>query len=129
MLNKINTIIISALGIVFLFSAIAFGKTEKIDVLYPATVGKTLKLKPGNYKIDVVNSVKSPAVNFYNKKGKLVGQAPVKVVNMATKNQQTQVDYSTIASNGHIITEISPEGWKESLYFSHSKANNASSMK
>ena len=129
MSNRIDRIVISALGIVFLFSAMAFGKTDKIDVLYPATVGKTLKLKPGNYKIDVVNNQKPPAVKFYNKEGKLVGQAPVKLVNEARKNDQTQVDYTTIASNDHAITEISPGGWKENLYFSHSKASNASSMK
>lgn len=129
MLNKIDTIIISALGIVFIFSGMAFGKTDKIDVLYPATVGATLKLKPGNYKIDVVNNQKSPAVKFYNRDGQLVGRAPVKLVNEPSKNQQTQVDYTTIASNNHIITEISPGGWKESLYFSNSKVNTASSMK
>jgi hypothetical protein len=129
MSNKINTIIISALGVVFLFSGMAFGKTKEIDVLYPATVGKTLKLKPGNYKIDVASNLKSPAVKFYNKEGKLLGQAPVKLVNEARKNDQTQVDYTRIASNDHAITEISPGGWKENLYFSHSKANNSSSRK
>jgi hypothetical protein len=129
MLNKISTIIISALGIVFLFSAMAFGKTDTIDVLYPATVGKSLKLKPGNYKIDVASNQKSPTVNFYNKEGKLIGQAPVKLLNETRKNQQTQVDYTTLASNNHVITEISPGGWKENLYFSHSKIDNASSMR
>jgi len=95
----------------------AFGKTDKIDVLYPATVGKTLKLKPGNYKIDVINNKKLPAVKFYNNSGKLVGQAPAKVVNESSKNSNTQVDYSTLASNTHAITEISLRGWKEDLYF------------
>lgn len=129
MLNKINTIIISATGIVFLFSAMAFCKMEKIDVPYPATIGKTLKLKPGNYKIDLVNNKMVPTVQFYNKEGKLVGQAPVKLVNKTSKNQQTQVDYTTVASGDHIITEISLGGWKESLYFSHSKTNKVSAMK
>lgn len=122
MSNKLNTLIISALGVVFLFSGMAFGKAKRIDVLYTSTVGKTLKLKPGHYKVDVVNNKKSPTVKFYNKYGKLVGQAPVKLVNESKKNDQTQVDYTTIASNDHVITEISPEGWKENLYFSGSKA-------
>jgi len=107
----------------------AFGKTKKIDVLYPAMVGKTLKLKPGNYKIDVVNNKKSPAVKFYSNDGKLVGQAPVKLVNETGKNNQTQVDYTTIASNSHAITEISLRGWKENLYFSQSKAAKTGSTK
>ncbi|MGA8183216.1 MAG: hypothetical protein WB819_06190 [Terriglobia bacterium] len=129
MLSKIHTTIISVLSVVFLFGGMAFGKTKKIDVLYPAMVGKNLKLKPGDYKIDVVNNKKSPAVKFYSKDGKLVGQAPVKLVNEARKNDQTQVDYNTVASNDHAITEISPSGWKEDLYFSHSKAAKSGSTK
>jgi len=129
MSNKINKIVISALGVVFLFSAMAFGKTDKVDVLYPSMVGKTLKLKPGNYKVDVVNNKKAPAVKFYNKYGKLVGQTPVKLVNEASKNHQTQVDYNTVASNDHAITEIKLRGWKDKMYFSKSNAKGSGSMK
>ena len=127
--NKIHTTIISVLSVVFIFGGMAFAKTKKIDVLYPAMVGKTLKLKPGNYKIDVVNNKKLPAVNFYNNYGKLVGQAPVKLVNEARKNNQTQIDYTTIASNDHSITEIRPRGWKESLKFLQPNVANAGSTK
>ena len=123
MCNKMHTLVISALGIVFLFTGMAFAKTKRIDVLYSATVGKNLKLKPGDYKIDVVNNKKSPAVKFYNNYGKLVGEAPVKLLNESKKNQQTQVDYTSVASNDHAITEISPGGWKESLVFPKTKAS------
>ena len=123
MCNKMHTLVISALGIVFLFTGTAFAKTKRIDVLYSATVGKNLKLKPGDYKIDVVNNKKSPAVKFYNNYGKLVGEAPVKLLNESKKNQQTQVDYTSVASNDHAITEISPGGWKENLVFSKTKAS------
>jgi hypothetical protein len=123
MCNKMHTLVISALGIVFLFTGMAFAKTKRIDVLYSATVGKNLKLKPGDYKIDVVNNKKSPAVKFYNNYGKLVGEAPVKLLNESKKNQQTQVDYTSVASNDHAITEISPGGWKENLVFSKTKAS------
>ncbi|HET7101651.1 MAG TPA: hypothetical protein VFJ52_10910 [Terriglobia bacterium] len=129
MLNKILTTIILALSVVFLFGAMAFAKTKNIDVLFPSMVGKTLKLKPGDYRIDVVNNKKSPAVKFYNKDGKLVGQALVKPVNEARKNHQTTVAYTTIASNVHAITEISPSGWKENLYFPRSNAARAGSIK
>jgi hypothetical protein len=101
----------------------AFAKTKRVDVLYSAMVGKTLKLKPGNYKIDVVNNKKSPAVKFYNTYGKLVGQAPVKVVNESKKNDQTQVDYSTVASDNHAITEIRLQGWKQNLFFPNPKTS------
>ncbi|HXH48077.1 MAG TPA: hypothetical protein VNM47_01775, partial [Terriglobia bacterium] len=114
--NRIHRTIISVSCLVFFFAGTAFAKTKQIDVLYSATVGKTLKLKPGKYRIDVVNNQKSPAVKFFDNYGKLVGQAPVKVVNESMKNHQTQVDYYTMASNDHAITEISPQGWKEKLY-------------
>ena len=115
------------LSAVFFFAGMAFAKTKLINVVYPATVGKTLKLKPGNYRIDVVNSKMSPEVKFFDNYGKLVGQAPVKVVNETTKNRQTQVDYSTMASNNQAITEISPAGWKENLFFSHPKSDRVDS--
>jgi hypothetical protein len=127
MCNKIQALIISVLSVVFLFTGMALAKTKQVDVLYSSTVGKTLKLKPGNYRIDVVNNKTSPAVKFFDNYGKLVGQAPVKVVNESKKNQQTQVDYSTEASNDHAITEISPGGWKENLYFSRPKSGRVDS--
>jgi hypothetical protein len=125
--NRIHTTIISMLSVAFFFAGMAFAKTKQIDVLYSSTVGKTLKLKPGNYKIDIVNNKTSPAVKFFDNYGKLVGQAPVKVVNESKKNQQTQVDYSTLTSNDHAITEISPGGWKENLYFSSPKSGRVGS--
>lgn len=127
MRNKVHTLIISALGIVFLFAGMAFAKPNKVDVLYTSTVGKTLKLKPGNYKIDVVNNKKAPAVKFFNNYGKLVGEAPVKLVNESKKNSQTQVDYNTVASNDHTLTEISLRGWKEDLIFSNTKTSKVDS--
>lgn len=127
--SKTHTSLISALGIVLLFAGTALAKTKQIDVVFPATVGKMLKLKPGNYRIDVVNNSKSPAVKFFNQDGKLMGQAPVKLVSEAQKNNQTQVDYQKVASNDRAITEINPGGWRESLLFSKTKANKSASSK
>ncbi|TAM81098.1 MAG: hypothetical protein EPN47_14585 [Acidobacteria bacterium] len=117
--NRIHTTILSVLGVVFLFAGMAFARTIQINVLYPALVGKTLKLKPGNYRIEVVNSTNTAMVRFYSQGRKLVGEAPVKLVNKSHKNDLTMVDYSTMASNDHAITEISPKGLKENLYFSN----------
>lgn len=128
MRNRIHTVALSVLSVIFLFTGMAFARTKNIDVLFPATVGKTLKLKPGNYKIEVVNNnPKATAVQFYNHDGKLVGEAPVKLVNKSQKNDQTLVDYSAVASNNHVITEISPGGWKEDLLFSHPASGRMSS--
>jgi hypothetical protein len=127
--NKTHTSLISALSVVLLFAGTALAKTKQIDVVFPATVGKMLKLKPGNYRIDVVNNSKSPAVKFYNQDGKLMGQAPVKLVNEAQKNNQTQIDYFKVASNDRVITEISPGGWRENLLFSKAKTRRSTSSK
>ena len=127
--SKIHTSLISALSVVLLFAGMAFAKTKQIDVIFPSTVGKMLKLKPGNYKIDIVKNSKSPAVKFYNQDGKLMGQAPVKLVNEAKKNHQTQIDYDKMASNDHAITEISPRGWRENLLFTKAKTNKSASSK
>lgn len=127
--SKIHTSLISVLSVVLLFAGTALAKTKQIDVVFPATVGKMLKLKPGNYRIDVVNNSKSPAVKFYNQGGKLMGQAPVKLVNEAQKNIQTQIDYYKMASNDRAITEISPRGWRENLLFSKTKTNKIASSK
>lgn len=118
--SKLRTALISAFSVVFLFAGMAFAKTKNIDVIYHSMVGKTLNLKPGNYRIDVVKNAKSSAVDFYNRDGKLVGKVPVKVVSKSAKNNQTEIDYNTVASN-HVITEISPGGWHENLYFSQLK--------
>lgn len=116
MRNKIRTILIPVVSVVFLFAGMAFAKTKNIDIIYQTTVGKTLKLKPGTYKINVVSNTKPATVDFYNNHGKLLGQVPVKVVRRSGKNSQTLIDYNTMASN-HVITEISPRGWNEELYF------------
>ena len=127
MRNRIHTVVLTAFSVIFLFTGMAFARTKDINVLYPATVGKTLKLKPGNYKIEVVSNPKAPAVEFYNHDGKLIGEAPVKLVDKSQKNDQTLVDYSTLASDNHVITEISPGGWKEDLLFSHPASSRMSS--
>jgi|SRR5690348_4998403 len=127
MRNRIHTVVLTAFSVIFLFTGMAFARTKDINVLYPATVGKTLKLKPGNYKIEVVSNPKAPAVEFYNHDGKLIGEAPVKLVSKTQKNDQTLVDYSTVASNGHAITEISPGGWMEDLMFSRPASGRISS--
>ena len=110
------------MGVLFLFTGMAFAKTKRIDVIYASTVGKALKLNPGKYQINVVQNAKSPTVDFINSNGKLVGQVPVKIDNEARKNNDTQVDYNTVASNTHAITEIRPGGWKEKLVFPKAKS-------
>lgn len=122
--SKIHVGLIAALGMFFLFAGMAFAKTTRqISLIYPAMVGNSLKLKPGNYSIDVTKNAKTSEVQFYNRYDHLVGQAPAKILDKSKKNSQTQVDYNKLASNQEALTEIRPKGWTEALLFNHSNAN------
>ena len=123
MISKFHMGLIATLSVVFLFAGMAFGKTKQINVFYPSMVGKSLKLEPGSYRINVTKNAAMSEVRFYNRNGRLVGQAPAKVVGNSQKNSQTEVDYSKMASNQQVLTEISPKGWRENLIFSHPKTN------
>lgn len=125
MRSKLYVGLISSLGVVFLCGGMAFAKTKQINVLYPATVGKSLKLQPGKYRIDVMQNIKKSEVKFFNHNGNLVGQVPVKVIDKTQKNQQTRIDYDKLASNREALTRISPSGWKENLVFGHSSLKTA----
>jgi hypothetical protein len=123
MRSKLYTGVISSLGFVFLFGGKAFAKNKQINVIFPSTVGNSLKLQPGKYRIDVAQNVKNPEVKFYNQNGNPVGQVPAKVVDPAQKNQRTQIDYNKLAASQEALTQIKPDGWKETLVFSHSNVN------
>ncbi len=112
----------AALGAVaasLLFCGMTFAaQSHSINLLYPAQIGNHLKLKPGNYNLRVSRSPK-PEAAFYQH-GKLVGQAPVKLVSEAQKNSQTQIDYSSPSGNFRRITQIQFSGWRDKLVFKSS---------
>ena len=123
MASKIHAGMVATLGVFFLFTGMAFGMTKQINVIYHATVGKSLILTPGKYRIDVTGNAKTSEVQFYNHSGQLVGQVPAKVVKESLRNRLSEVDYNNPARNRHVLTEISPRGWKENLVFNHSNAD------
>jgi hypothetical protein len=119
MKSKFQMGLTSLLGVFFLFGGMAFAKTKQIDVIFPAMVGNSLKLKAGTYRINVAQDMQNPEVKFYNQEGTLVGEAPAKVLDRAQKNSRTSIDYDKLASSQEALTRISPEGWRETLVFSH----------
>jgi hypothetical protein len=116
--KTLHYVLISSLSVLVL-AGMAFAKSKQIDVIYKTTIGNSLELTPGTYRMTVRNNAPSPKVAFFNRDGKLVGQVHAKVVSESSKNSQTEVDYTTLASNKHVITEISPGGWNENLLFTH----------
>jgi hypothetical protein len=123
MASKIHTGLVSTVAVVFLFSGLAFGKSKQITLAYPTTVGNSLRLTPGNYRINVTGNTKTSEVQFYDHYGRFVGQAPAKVVNESQKNTQTEIHYHSLTPNRQLLTEISPGGWRENLVFSDPSPN------
>lgn len=117
--------LISTLSI-FVLAGIAFGKSKSVSIIYKARVGPSLELMPGNYRINLLDSQQTPEVEFYHY-GKLLGEVPAKVIPATRKNSRTQVDYTKLASNREVLTEIRPSGWNRNLYFSHSPNNKTAS--
>jgi hypothetical protein len=88
-------------------------KSGQIDVIYPVEVANGHTLRPGNYKVELDNKTSSPKILFYQE-GKLVAQAPAKLVDESKKNDQTEVFYKA-AGNGHVIAQIDLQGWKQNV--------------
>src|SRR5215471_15640557 len=74
-------------------------------------------LPPGTYKVALLNDSSAPEVGFYQD-GKLVGQAPVKLVDQGKKIRQTEFASDSVDSHTRIVTEIDFSGWTQKIMFS-----------
>lgn len=101
---------------VFCVSALSFAKSNQVNIIYKTRVGHSTVLKPGNYKVDVINDPQSPQIQFYLN-GNRVAEVPAKLVNEAKKNPETEVYYNTVGQNGHVLTEIRLNGWTQNIMF------------
>lgn len=93
-------------------------RSGRIDVLYPSRLANGPNLQPGTYKVELASNATSPEVMFYQD-GKLVAQAPAKLVDDGRKNDETKVYYNT-AGQQHVITEIDLQGWEQKVMFNTS---------
>ena len=93
-------------------------KSGQIHVIYQSQVANGTALEPGNYKVELDNQTSSPKVLFYQQ-GKLVAQAPAKLVDQTKKNEETEVFYSKAGSE-HVITQIDLQGWTQNVIFNTS---------
>ena len=83
------------------------------------------KKEPALYKVVLLNDSSTPEVGFY-RDGKLIGQAPVKLVDQGKKFQETEVDANILDDHSAVITEMHLTGWTEKLIFSGSDTGSAS---
>jgi hypothetical protein len=128
--NRFSRIILIAASGLFLTAGTALArsshsKTAQITVLYTSKIGNGPELKPGNYKVEVAANAKPIEVTFYQN-GRLVAQAPAKLVNEGKKADDTQIYYNN-AGNEHVITRLDMQGWNEQVMFPASGHNAAGS--
>ena len=82
-------------------------------------------LQPGTYKVALLNDSSAPEVGFY-RNDKLVGQAPIKLVDQGQKIRQTEVYSDVQDDHSQVITEMDFSGWTEKVVFGGSDAGTAS---
>lgn len=101
-------------------------KTGTVDISQNAQVPNGPTLKAGTYQVALLNESGTPQVGFYQDK-KLVGQAPVQVVDQGRKSVDTEVHTNSVAGN-NVLTEIDVIGWTKSLQFGQAPGSSSSSQ-
>jgi hypothetical protein len=135
MKTKMHRLIL-AVTAVFLFTAAvavarfpglhdSSGKSADIDLTGTTTVPNGPTLKAGNYRVTLLNGSSTPELGFYQD-GKLVGQAPVKLVDQEKKISETQVFSDTKDDHTQVLTEMDLRGWTQKVMFSGSDATSGS---
>jgi hypothetical protein len=100
-------------------------KSADVDFAETTKVPNGPTLEPGTYKVALLNESSAPEVGFYQG-GKLVGQAPVKLVEQGQKIRQTQVSSNLVDSNTRVLNEMDFSGWTQKIVFGGSSANSGS---
>jgi hypothetical protein len=91
-------------------------KSARVDIVTATNIPDGPTLQPGTYQVTLLNSSRAPEVGFYQD-GKLVGQAPVKLVDQAKKISETEVRANTKPDHTQVLTELDLRGWTEKLMF------------
>jgi hypothetical protein len=100
-------------------------KSTDVELTETTQVPNGPTLKAGTYKVALLSGTSAPEVGFY-RDGKLVGQAPVKLVDQGSKIRQTEVFSSIQDDHSELLTEMDLNGWTEKVIFSESGATSGS---
>jgi hypothetical protein len=101
-------------------------KMGTIEISQNAQVPNGPTLQAGTYQVALLNESGTPQVGFYQGR-KLVGQAPVQVVDQGRKSVDTEVHTNSVAGNT-VVTEIEVVGWTTSLQFGQAAGGSGSSQ-
>jgi hypothetical protein len=91
-------------------------KSAVVDIDQATRIPGGPTLQPGTYRVALLSASSVPEVGFYQH-GKLVGQAPVKVVDQGKKISRTEVRFDTGPNHTSVITEMDLSGWTQKLVF------------
>jgi hypothetical protein len=113
--------IVVAAGMAFAkFPSLDFGrsskKSAKVEIDQTARIADGPTLQPGEYKVVLNNNSTTPEIGFYQN-GKLVAQAPAKLVDQGKKINETAVTYDDQGSDSQVITKMDLSGWREEVLF------------
>jgi hypothetical protein len=111
-LRRASTLLISAAIATLMTAGLSFAKDNSINVLYKSKVGTEALLKPGKYRVNLVQGANSTKLDFYRNDHQ-VAQVPVTIKPENRNNQYTEVDYNQLTKNAHAITAIRLKGWSE----------------
>jgi hypothetical protein len=91
-------------------------KSMSMDILQTTQVPDGPTLEPGTYTATFVEDSSKPEVEFYQQ-GKLVGQAPVTLVDEGKKIKQTEFQSNQQANGTNVLTEMDFSGLTQKLVF------------
>jgi hypothetical protein len=123
--------ILTIMAVVSFTSSLAFAgfpgnhhhsqKSASVDIADITKIPGGPTLQPGTYRVTLLNPSSVPEVGFYQA-GKLVGQAPVKLVDQGKKISETEVRTNAGPNHTNVLTEMDLSGWTHKLVFQTSNA-------
>ena len=113
------------------FPSLDFGRSSKksadVEISQTARIPGGPTLQSGEYKVVLNSNSPTPEIGFYQK-GKLVAQAPAKLVDQGKKFDQTAITYDTKSADTQVITEMDLSGWRKAVLL-EKNASDAGSRK
>jgi hypothetical protein len=100
-------------------------KSADIDLIETTKVPNGPTLQAGSYKVTLLSGSSAPELGFYQD-GKLIGQAPVKLVDQEKKISNTEVFLDNNDDHTQVITEMDLSGWTQKVMFSGSDPSSSS---
>ena len=135
MKTKMHQLILAITAVMLFTSGMAFAgfrglhhssqKSADIDLNETTKVPNGPTLQAGSYKVTLLNGSSTPELGFYQDR-KLVGQAPVKLVDQGKKISETEVLFETKDDHTQVVTEMDLSGWTQKVVFSGSDASSGS---